>query len=313
MSEGLPQRRFERERRARKEAEGLLEKKSRELYEANVSLRKLNESLEERVRQRTRELAEARDRALEASRAKSAFLANMSHELRTPLNAIIGYSEMLQEEAEDYGLTGEVTGDLRKIQTAGEHLLELINGILDLSKVEAGKMQLYVERFEVPALLDGIAATVDPLMRKNGNVFEVRCAEGLDGMEGDQGKLRQVLVNLLSNAAKFTDEGKVALDARLAAEEDGREWVAFAVSDTGIGLSPEQQEAVFQPFTQADSSTTRKYGGTGLGLTIAVRFCELMGGSLTVDSTLGEGSTFTARVPRDQRDVPNPARGGGGA
>jgi signal transduction histidine kinase len=296
---GLPQRRFQRERRARKQAESLLEIKSRELFQANVELRKLNESLEERVRKRTAELAEARDRALEASRAKSAFLANMSHELRTPLNAIIGYAEMLEEDAEDLGME-QAGQDLGKIQTAGRHLLELINGILDLSKVEAGKMQLYLERFQIVDLLHVVEATVAPLMQKNGNEFKVEAPEDLGEMVGDMAKVRQVLTNLLSNAAKFTKQGEVTLSAR-EETEDGRAFIVFDVSDTGIGLSQEQQDLVFRPFTQADSSTTRKFGGTGLGLTIGVRFCELMGGGLSVSSTLGEGSTFTTRIPRDQR------------
>ena len=294
---GLPQRRFKRERRARKEAETLLEKKSRELFQANVSLRKLNESLEERVRLRTVELAEARDRALEASRAKSAFLANMSHELRTPLNAIIGYSEMLEEDAQEQEQL-ETAEDLGKIQTAARHLLELISGILDLSKIEAGKMQIYLEQFEVRRLLDDVKATVAPLVGKNGNKFVVDLSPELEMMLGDQSKVRQVLVNLLSNAAKFTHSGEVGLKAR-SEEIEGRTFVVFAVSDTGIGLSEEQQIAVFLPFTQADSSTTRKFGGTGLGLTIGVRFCELLGGTLTVESVLGQGSTFTARFPLD--------------
>jgi signal transduction histidine kinase len=300
VTDSLPQRRFTRERRARKEAEGLLEKKSRELYQANVELRGLNESLEERVRLRTAELAEARDKALEASRAKSAFLANMSHELRTPLNAIIGYAEMLQEDAEDEGHTDSIE-DLGKIQTAGKHLLELINGILDLSKIEAGKMQLYLETFQVTDLLDAVVATVAPLVAKNGNAFEVEVPDGVGEMRGDLAKLRQVLVNLLSNAAKFTEQGTITL--RVTADGEGdEERLHFAVRDTGIGLSAEQQVAVFQPFAQADSSTTRKYGGTGLGLTIAIRFCELMGGVLSVASELGQGSTFTVNVPRLQEE-----------
>ncbi|MBX3469611.1 MAG: hypothetical protein KF878_22290 [Planctomycetes bacterium] len=304
--DGVTQRRFERERRARKEAETLLEKKSRELYQANIDLRRLNEHLEERVRQRTAELALTRDRALQASRAKSMFLANMSHELRTPLNAIIGYSELLQEEAEDRAQDWPVP-DLQKVNAAARHLLELINGVLDLSKVEAGKMELSLEDFELAPLLEELATTVQPLVARGGNVLDVRGgAAGV--MHGDRVKVRQTLLNLLSNAAKFTERGRVVLST---ASEEGAAggWVTFAVQDTGIGLSPEQQKAVFEPFVQADSSTTRKYGGTGLGLTIAVQFCRLMGGDLTVESQPGVGSTFRARLPRVQRPLPPKAPG----
>jgi GAF domain-containing protein/CheY-like chemotaxis protein len=238
-----------------------------------------------------------------ANRHKSEFLANMSHELRTPLNAIIGYSEMLQEEAEDAGASATYGPDLQKIHAAGKHLLELINAVLDLSKIEAGKMELYLETFSVPQMARDIAAVVHPLAEKNGNRIEVRCDETAGDMRADLTKVRQTLFNLLSNACKFTDHGTVTLDVAREAV-DGAEWLRFAVSDSGIGMTPEQVSRLFQDFTQADAATGRKYGGTGLGLALSRRLCRLMGGDIGVESEPGHGSTFTVRLPAAVAEVP---------
>jgi signal transduction histidine kinase/DNA-binding response OmpR family regulator len=230
-----------------------------------------------------------------ANRHKSEFLANMSHELRTPLNAIIGYSEMLQEEAADLGTEGFVP-DLKKINAAGRHLLELINAVLDLSKIEAGKMELYLERFDLPDVLTDIAAVIQPLAEKNGNRLEVRYEPSVGSMRADLTKLRQALFNLLSNACKFTDHGTVTLAVTREVTEGG-DWVRFDVSDTGIGMTAEQLSRLFQEFSQADATTTRRYGGTGLGLALSRRLCRMMGGDVTVASEPGRGSTFTIRLP----------------
>jgi PAS domain S-box-containing protein len=232
-----------------------------------------------------------------ANRAKSEFLAKMSHELRTPLNAIIGYSEMLHEEAQDVGQE-DFLPDLRNIQVAGRHLLGLINEILDLSKIEAGKMELFLERFDVPTLVLDVVATVQPLVEKNANTLEVDCDAGLGSMFADVTKVRQALFNLLSNAGKFTTRGSIVLDVAPEAE-GGSPWIRFRVSDSGIGMTPEQMENLFQAFSQADASTTRQYGGTGLGLAISRTFCQMMGGDITVESQLGHGSTFTIRLPAE--------------
>ena len=260
--------------------------------------------LEDEVTARTRELQQlnedlvlAKSRAEEANRAKSQFLANMSHELRTPLNAIIGYSEMLQEEADDLG-TPEIKPDLLKIHGAGKHLLGLINDILDLSKIEAGKMTLYLEAFEVQTLLNEVAATVQPLIQKNGNQLTLEVAPEIGSMRADVTKVRQALFNLLSNASKFTDKGNITLRARRHGGD-----LFFDVIDSGIGMTPEQVGRLFQAFAQADASTSKKYGGTGLGLALSRKFCQLMGGDLTVVSEAGKGSTFTATIPVEVIEV----------
>jgi GAF domain-containing protein/CheY-like chemotaxis protein/anti-sigma regulatory factor (Ser/Thr protein kinase) len=245
---------------------------------------------------------EDKSRQLEvADRHKSEFLANMSHELRTPLNAIIGYSEMLQEDAADLGAE-QFTDDLKKINAAGKHLLELINAVLDLSKIEAGKMELYLESFDVAGLIRDIAAVIQPLAGKNGNRLEIRCPEGIGAMQADLTKVRQALFNLLSNACKFTEQGTVTL-AVAREPRDGQDWMVFSVSDTGIGMTPEQLARLFEAFSQADAATTRKYGGTGLGLALSRRLCRMMGGDVTVESESGRGSTFTIRLPAHVADA----------
>lgn len=242
-----------------------------------------------------RTAAAARDRALAANRTKSTFLANMSHELRTPLNAIIGYGELLQDEMRDEGLP-QYNGDLDKIVSAGRHLLGLINDILDLSKVEAGKVRLVNEEFAVDDLVRGVQTTVSPLVERNENELHVETKGDLGTMKSDVTRVRQILLNLLSNAAKFTRRGTVSLEVEREVTPDG-DQVTFMVSDTGIGMSQSQLERVFDAFRQADASTTRDYGGTGLGLTISRHFAELLGGEISVTSQLGRGSQFYLTLP----------------
>lgn len=243
-------------------------------------------------KQAERELYQAKVTAELANKSKSQFLANMSHELRTPLNAIIGYSEILQEEAEELE-PEELKSDLGKIESSGRHLLGLINDILDLSKIEAGKMELYLESFQVPVTLQEIVFTMQPLLQKNGNQLQVDCEPEIGEMYADVTKVRQILFNLLGNACKFTNQGTIFLRVFQKAGQ----MIVFEVRDTGIGMTREQLNKLFQPFTQADTSTTRQYGGTGLGLAIAKQFCQMMGGDITVDSELGKGSTFTIHLP----------------
>jgi signal transduction histidine kinase/DNA-binding response OmpR family regulator len=286
-----------------------------ELRQSHQQLAEYNLTLEQRVEQRTAELAratrvaqEAREAAEEANHAKSQFLANMSHELRTPLNAIIGYSEMLQEDAIDMEYT-EILPDLRKIYTAGKHLLDLINDILDLSKIEAGRMDLFLEDIDLPALVDNVVSTIQPLVEKNQNVLELQNDEAVPTIYADQTKVRQVLFNLLSNASKFTEQGRILLEvigegetcSPAAPVPDPCRHIIFRITDTGIGIPHEQMQRLFTAFTQADASTTRKYGGTGLGLVISQRFCQMMGGDIQVESEEGQGTKFTVRLPVEVR------------
>ena len=244
------------------------------------------------------ELQETNEALDLASRHKSEFLASMSHELRTPLNAIIGYSELLTEEAEDLGDDAYIP-DLAKINQAAKHQLMLINDILDLSKVEAGRMTIFAEEFDIAGLLDGVKSMVTPLVEKNGNVLVVECPPDAGAMSADMTKVRQALFNLLSNAAKFTEHGTITLSVRAA--EDS---VAFDVTDTGIGMTDEQMGRLFEAFAQAEASTSSKYGGTGLGLALSREFCRLMGGDITVTSVSGQGSTFTILLPRTVEATP---------
>jgi signal transduction histidine kinase len=280
----------------REHAERALAGYTRDLEAAHDTQRQNSEQLATLVDQlrMTQRQAEA------ATRAKSDFLASMSHELRTPLNAIILYSELLQEEAEDDRPSS--VADLQRIQSAGKHLLELINGILDLSKIEAGKMTLSLEPFDVRAMIHELADTVGPLARKNGNQLTVHCADDVGTMRADLMKTRQILLNLLSNAIKFTRDGAIRIEvARVLT--GAAPAVAFAVTDTGVGITLEQSTKIFDPFSQADVTTTRKYGGTGLGLAIVSRFCRLMGGDVTVESVPGRGSCFTVRLPLEVVDA----------
>jgi signal transduction histidine kinase/DNA-binding response OmpR family regulator len=250
--------------------------------------------LESKVGLRTRELAAARDAADDANRTKSSFLANMSHELRTPLNAIIGYSEILQEDVADVG-KDNLIADLKKIESSGRDLLGLINDILDLSKVEAGKMDIFLEDVDIASLIDEVRAIIVPMAEKNGNTLVCQLANNLGSMRTDRTKLKQSLLNILSNGSKFTENGKLTLKAERFGTD--KPMMRFAITDTGIGMSEEQLGRLFQAFSQAEASTTRKYGGTGLGLAITANFCKLLGGEVTVVSTPGKGSTFTMVLP----------------
>lgn len=253
-----------------------------------------------------RRMDEAIDEAKEANRAKSRFLANMSHELRTPLNAIIGYSEMLREDAESQDQTQAVS-DLTRIECAGRHLLEMVSEVLDFSKIEAGQMRVHMEHCALGPLVREIIATVEPLAEKNNNRLEAQIGENIGNAYVDVTKVRQILLNLLSNACKFTRDGRVLIEAGRRQDTKG-EWFVAQVRDSGIGMSKAQVASLFQPFTQADSSTTRKYGGTGLGLAISKQLCELMGGAIRVDSEPGKGSSFTVTLPASRGEPEADAR-----
>ena len=252
-------------------------------------------------------IEEARAAAEQANQTKSEFLANMSHELRTPLNAIIGYAQILQEDAEDVG-QDDMLPDLKKIESAGKHLLGLINDILDLSKIEAGRMEIYLEPVSVPALVDEVKTLTAPLASSNGNHVEVIIEPGVGSIQADVTKLKQSLLNLVSNACKFTKDGRVGLEVRLKDGPEGK-LIVFVVSDSGIGMTPEQQAKLFQAFSQADSSTTRKFGGTGLGLAITKRLCNLLGGDVEVSSEEGKGSRFTITLPLRTAETWNAVEG----
>ncbi|WP_051394709.1 response regulator [Leptolyngbya sp. Heron Island J] len=279
-----------------------------ERKQAEEQLMELNRDLDSRVQDRTTKLMkameeaeEARVKAEDANRSKSEFLANMSHELRTPLNAIIGYSEMLEEEAADVGEDSFVP-DLQKIQGAGKHLLGLINSVLDLSKIEAGRMELFLEDFSITEMVEEISGTIIPVAHKNNNHLSIFCSDDISELHADQTKLRQSLFNLLSNACKFTENGNITLTVEQIPAVDSSvyagDWFRFIVSDTGIGMKDDQVEKIFDAFTQADASTTRKYGGTGLGLAITKQFINMMGGDISVESLYGQGTTFSLVIPQ---------------
>jgi signal transduction histidine kinase/CheY-like chemotaxis protein len=270
---------------------------TRKTTEVNEKLSELNAKLSEvnsKLSERSRELGEA-------TIVKSQFLANMSHELRTPLNAIIGYSEMIEEDASDNGMK-QLLPDVKKIREAGKHLLNIINDILDLSKVEAGNMALYIEIFKVSMMIEDLSTTAAPLIEKNSNKLKINFSEDIGTMRADIKRVRQVLLNLLSNAAKFTENGTITLEAIREIIHE-KNWIIFRVSDTGIGMTEEQKSKIFQAFSQVDESATRKYGGAGLGLVICKRFCQMMGGNITFETEKGKGSTFTVRIPEEVSEI----------
>jgi signal transduction histidine kinase len=268
------------------------------LTETNAKLARRNEEVEHQrieLALAMRRAEDAQEQAEEGNRAKSRFVANMSHELRTPMNAIIGYTDLLLDEEPNMTLE-QARPDLNKMAAAGRHLLALINDVLDLSKIEAGKMTVFMETFDGPELLRDVVATASPLATHNQNTLELRLTERFGLVRADQTKVRQVLLNLLSNACKFTQGGVITLSADVN-RIDKFDWVVFEVSDTGIGMTPEQIAHLFEHFRQADASTTRKYGGTGLGLAISRTFCRMMGGDITLTTEHGKGTTFRVELP----------------
>ncbi len=275
--------------------ESKVNERTTELLESNKLLQQEiieRKQMEEKIRW-------ALEKAESVNLAKSQFLANMSHELRTPLNVIIGYSEMIEEEASDLGCD-DLKPDLEKIGLAAKHLLSLISDVLDITKIEAGKMEFFGETFAISQLIDEMIQSVQPLMDKQGNTFQATLSDELGKMYADATKLRQILLNLLSNAAKFTNNGRITLEVTSTSEQ-GKKGFNFIVTDTGIGIKSEKISQLFQLFSQVDSSSTRKHGGTGLGLVITKQFTEMMGGTISVESEFGKGSTFIVRLPEKMK------------
>jgi signal transduction histidine kinase len=265
-------------------------------YVSTIALRSDLEREAERHRATAVRLRQAKDQAERANLARSIFLAKMSHELRTPLNAVIGYSELLLENGQDSGADPQKLQDLSRINAAGQHLLALVTDVLDVSRIESNAVQLTVETFELETLLDNVASTAQPLMAQNGNTLKISAGVALGAVTTDQTKLRQVILNLLSNAAKFTRDGTVRLEGRREAKPGG-DWIELRVVDTGIGIAQEDLSKLFQDFAQVSATTAQTYGGTGLGLAVSQKLCALMGGGISVSSEIGTGSTFVVRLP----------------
>jgi signal transduction histidine kinase len=293
------QQQLRQEQQARRHAEWLVEEKSRALQQVTKQVDQLNRQLNELSQKLAAELAQAREQALESHRATQTFLANMSHELRTPLNAIIGYSDILGEEARGLGREDFML-DLQLIKSAGKQLQAVISDILALTKIETGQMDLDLTTFDIAKMLQEVLTTVQLTVSKSGNTLTNNCDDTIGVMRADMVKVQQILFNLLSNAAKFTQQGQITLTVERRPTETNNPAageIIFRVTDTGIGISPEQTQLLFKAFTQVDGSTTRKYGGVGLGLTICHHFCRMMGGQITVESEFGRWSTFTVSLP----------------
>jgi signal transduction histidine kinase len=315
MSDIPLEQQLKQEKRARQQAEKIAEEKTLALSEAEQEIQHLTRLLEELTRVKSAELTKARRQAQEASQATSTFVANMSHELRAPLNAIIGYSSILQDEARDLGRDDFVL-DLQMIESAGKHLQAVISDILALSKIVSGQMDLDVDIFDITKVIEEVVMTVQLMVNKNSNTLKLDYDDDIGPMRADMNKVRQILFNMLGNAAKFTEHGTITLaverqplvinnpSPKIA--NNGRQpidHIVFRVTDTGIGISAKQKERLFGAFTQADGSTTRKYGGAGLGLTICQHFCQMMGGKITVESEVGQGSTFTVYLPAEIAEI----------